>query len=373
MNGDLVAQFALTLNGVSGLGPTKLRRLLDSFATPELVLAAPVSLLTKVPGISAELARRIACAQKSGYAQREMEAAQQAGVKITTLFDEEYPSSLRHLYDPPLILYSRGSWAGVEEKALAIVGSRHASYYGMNHARRFAQVFAERGVTVISGLARGIDTAAHEGSLSAGGRTLAIIGSGLNCLYPRENVGLAQKIVEEGGALISELPMNCAPSKSTFPARNRLVSAWGQGVLVIEAPQRSGSLITAHCASDQGRRVFALPGSVDTLYSSGCHALIREGATLVTHPEQVLEEFSWEEEEEEVFVPTVAAAPASSPPVCDSEGRQICDWILEGKDTIDSLCWVSQLPVYTLNQRLMRLQIARIIRPLAGGRFEVIS
>lgn len=363
----------LALSLIPGIGPVRVRRLLEFFATPELILSASPDLLRKVPGIGAELARQIANWESVTNPERERALADEAGVRITTIFDDEYPSPLRTLYDPPLILYSRGTWLEADERSIAIIGSRQASFYGINNAKRFAISLAEAGVTVISGLARGVDTAAHEGALFGGGRTLAIIGSGLNQLYPPENAELAKRI-EEQGAVISEFPMNASPSKTSFPLRNRIVSGWSKGVLVSEAPGRSGSLITAQLAADQGRRVFAIPGAIDKPYSKGCHELIRNGATLVTSPHDILEEFEWLPIDQEV-IPSLFDMPGqikASLELTDSVEKKICESIATGKDTIDALCHVMELPAHEITRALTRLQIRKIITPAPGGRFEVI-
>lgn len=362
----------LTLSLIPGMGPVRIRRLLEFFATPELILSAPVSLLKEVPGIGDELAGQISGWRRTTDADRELELADKAGARITTIFDDDYPVPLRTLYDPPLILYSRGSWSEQDERSIAVIGSRQASHYGLNNAKRFASSLAEAGVTVISGLARGVDTAAHEGALFGGGRTIAVIGSGLNQLYPPENKDLARRI-EERGAVVSEFSMNSQPSRTSFPLRNRIVSGWSRGVLVSEAPGRSGSLITAQLAADQGRRVFAIPGPIDRPHSQGCHELIRNGATLVTSPREILEEFEWLPLEGGL-TPSLFEIPGqlkSRLELTDSVEKKIRDAILAGTDTIDALCTGTGLPAPEVTRTLTRLQIRKIVEPMPGGRFRV--
>ncbi len=209
---------AVTLNLIPGLGPVRIMRLMRTFASPELVLEAPAAMLAAVPGIGPELARCISSWKSIVNPHRELELAARAGVSVTTLFDGNYPESLRELPDAPVVLYSRGSWTPADsERSIAVVGSRMATHYGRLCAKTISHDLAEAGVTVISGLARGVDTEAHAGALDAGGRTIAVIGAGLNKLYPRENSALARRSADGHGAVVSELPMDMPPSRTTFP------------------------------------------------------------------------------------------------------------------------------------------------------------
>lgn len=274
---------AIALNLIPGLGPVRIMRLLQVFASPELILESPSSLLMEIPGVGAQLACRISSWRSTVNPYRELELADNAGAAVTTVFDDSYPSSLRALPDPPIVLYSWGNWTGTDaERSIAVVGSRMATHYGRLCARNISHDLAEAGVTVISGLARGVDTEAHTGAMDAEGRTIAVIGAGLNKLYPRENRNLAQRIADGHGAVVAEFPMDLPPSRTTFPMRNRIVSGWSCATLVVEASGRSGALITARTAAEQGRDVFCIPGPVDRHSSDGCHALIRDGAILAT-------------------------------------------------------------------------------------------
>ena len=255
---------AIALNLIPGLGPVRIMRLLQVFASPELILESPSSLLMEIPGVGAQLACRISSWRSTVNPYRELELADNAGAAVTTVFDDSYPSSLRALPDPPIVLYSWGNWTGTDaERSIAVVGSRMATHYGRLCARNISHDLAEAGVTVISGLARGVDTEAHTGAMDAEGRTIAVIGAGLNKLYPRENRNLAQRIADGHGAVVSEFPMDLPPSRTTFPMRNRIVSGWSCATLVVEASGRSGALITARTAAEQGRDVFCIPGPVD--------------------------------------------------------------------------------------------------------------
>lgn len=222
-------------------------------------------------------------------ADREMELCFQQGIHFVTVMDSNYPASLKEISDPPLLLYCKGEMLDSDQNAFAIVGTRHPSFYGRTQAKRFAKELAAKGLTIVSGLARGIDQIAHEAALEVSyGRTIAVLGSGLDVIYPRENAGLFERITK-CGAVLSEYPLGTPPLPENFPRRNRILSGLSYGVLVVEAHSRSGSLITAHQALDQGREVFALPGPVDQLTSRGTHQLLKEGACLVEGPEDIVE------------------------------------------------------------------------------------
>lgn len=232
---------AITLNLIPGLGPVRVTRLMRVFASPELILEAPASMMAEIPGIGQQLARLISSWRSIVNPYRELELADKAGAAVTTVFDAAYPAALRDLPDAPIVLYSRGAWTQTDsERSIAVVGSRMATHYGRLCAKTISHDLAEAGVTVISGLARGVDTEAHLGALDAGGRTIAVIGAGLNRLYPRENKNLARHIAEGHGAVVSEFPMDMPPSRTTFPMRNRIVSGWSRATLVVEASGRSG-------------------------------------------------------------------------------------------------------------------------------------
>jgi len=286
----------LTLNMVEGLGVTLLSRLLERFGSPEAVLAASRNALEEVEGVGSEVSRNISKATKKNDASAEMKAAEALGVKIISAASEDYPQPLRRIFDPPLVLYVKGELKEEDALAMAIVGSRRASYYGKNQAERLAGSLAKMGFTIVSGMAWGIDSAAHKGALGAGGRTIAVLGSGLANPYPKGNEKLLAEIIENGAA-ISEFPLTFPPRAENFPRRNRLISGLCLGVVVVEAAERSGSLITARWAMEQGREVFAVPGPIDSATSRGTHRLIKDGAKLVERVEDVIEEVTtWRKE-----------------------------------------------------------------------------
>ena len=366
---------AVTLNLIPGLGPVRIMRLMRAFASPELVLEAPAAMLAAVPGIGPELARCISSWKSIVNPHRELELAAGAGVSVTTLFDGNYPESLRELPDPPVVLYSRGSWTPADsERSIAVVGSRMATHYGRFCAKTISHDLAETGVTVISGLARGVDTEAHTGAMDAEGRTIAVIGAGLNKLYPRENRNLAQRIADGHGAVVSEFPMDLPPSRTTFPMRNRIVSGWSCATLVVEASGRSGALITARTAAEQGRDVFCIPGPVDRHSSDGCHALIRDGAILATGASDILQDMNWAVPEQglPLFSPCPPSG-ASPPPLPTLEEKEILHAIRMGFNTIDTLCTSLGKAAHTITPLLAKMQIAGQITPDAGGYFSINS
>ena len=273
-----------------GVGREAARRLLARFGSPRAAIEAPIAELGFC--VDAPTALSLALAPDD-HAQRLAATlawrGAAAGRRLMVLGDADYPSALLHSADPPLLLFLQGDAGLLAEPCLAIVGSRQPSAQGRDNARRFARELAAQGWTIVSGLAAGIDAAAHEGALAAGRRTIAVMGTGINLVYPPRHLALAQRISEQG-LLVSELPLGAPPLGAHFPQRNRIIAGLSRGTLVIEAALRSGSLITARLAAESGREVMAVPGSILSAQSAGCHALIRQGAALVDSPEQVAEE-----------------------------------------------------------------------------------
>jgi len=280
----------IVLSSVEGLGIQLLRKLVSVFQSPEAIfeLNEPRQLSEKAE-IPLELAERIYEARLAIIPQKIIDECHQQGVRIVHYLDEEYPKNLSAIYDPPVLLYVKGKLLPEDRFALGIVGARRSSSYGIQVASRFSAELAEKGITIVSGLALGIDRAAHEGALRAKGRTLAVLGSGLDIVYPAENRRLFEMISEQG-ALISEFPLGTEPRPFNFPKRNRIIAGLSLGILVVEAGQRSGSLITARFGADEGREIYAIPGRIDNPYSSGTHRLIQQGAKLITTPEEIFED-----------------------------------------------------------------------------------
>jgi DNA processing protein len=281
----------LRLHVTPGIGPVTYKKLVRAFGSPEAALAAPHSRLAEIEGIGSVSARRMSSSREDTMrlAERELEAARARGVTVMTVEHDAYPRALRTIFDPPLVLYVKGEITPRDGLALGVVGSRRCSYYGRTQAERISSHLAGLGFTIVSGLARGIDSAAHRGALSSGGRTIAVLGNGLESIYPPENAALAEEIAQRG-AIVSEFAMGVEPHRDNFPRRNRIIAGLSLGVLVVEGNVRSGALITAHAALDQGREVFAVPGKVDSPLARGPHSLIKLGAKLVEGPADILDE-----------------------------------------------------------------------------------
>ena len=278
----------LALSRVPGVGPVMNARLIRRFGSPEAVFRASMEELVGVERLGRRVAQAILSFREFDPVEEELKRIEQLGIDLVPYGEACYPVNLASIPDPPPYLYAKGTLRLEDHLAVAVVGSRSASHYGLQTAYRLAKDLARKGVTVVSGLARGIDSEAHKGALAGGGRTIAVLGSGLNVIYPPENKGLYEQIARQG-AVVSEFPLDKKPEAVNFPIRNRIISGLTLGVAVVEAGQKSGSLITARLAGEQGREVFAVPGSVDSIRSRGSHQLIRQGAHLVETADDILE------------------------------------------------------------------------------------
>ncbi len=363
----------LTLNLLPGIGPVRVAQLLSLFPSPEAILEATAADLARVPGIGGKLAGVIADWRNQCDVDREMAMVEQAGVLVLTRDDADYPALLAEIHDPPLCLYVRGAPEAVARTrgGIAIVGSRRTTSYGVMMAERLATAASVAGWPVVSGLARGIDTVAHQGTLAAGGTTIGVLGCGLAYVYPQENLDLARRIVAEGGALVSEFPMTCRPDKRNFPMRNRIISGLTRGTIVVEAGFQSGSLITAATALDQGRAVFAVPGRVDSPQSRGCHALIRDGARLVESFQDVAEEFGGlpglDLAAESARGAEACRKPAPDLVLTDLE-RKLLSLLDESETAIDSLIVAAGEPAAQVLGTLLLLEMKRLVKQLPGRR-----
>ena len=280
----------IALNMIRGIGPRTANLLLDRFGSPANVFAAGRETLL-AEGLKPTTIEQLHDTEILDKAQAEIERLETLGAQIITLADDAYPSLLREIYDPPIALYVKGDLdAALTHPTIAVVGSRRCSTYGTNAANFLARELAAHGVTIVSGLARGIDGAAHRGTLETGGKTVGVIGTGIDVIYPKEHKKLAEEMVSKG-AVISEFPLGTPPLAQNFPYRNRVISGLCLGVLIVEASEHSGSLITARLASEQGREVFAVPGNITSQTSFGPNFLIKDGAKLVQHWRDVVEEF----------------------------------------------------------------------------------
>jgi len=284
---DLIARVRLAC--VPGMGPRLARRLVAAFGSLEGLFAAPVAAVARVEKVGPRLAEAVVSGDSLRQAEAVLESCRRSGVAILLEGRDPYPPLLSRIDDPPTVLFCRGSLEPRDSLSVAIVGSRHATPYGMRAAERLAGGLARAGLTIISGLARGIDSAAHRGALAAGGRTLAVLGNGVLAVYPPEHEDLAAEVAAQG-AVLSETPPQAEPVPGCFPRRNRIVSGMALGTVVVQAAERSGALITARLAGEQGREVFAVPGPIDCRASKGCHRLIQDGAKLVGDVDDILEE-----------------------------------------------------------------------------------
>lgn len=354
----------ILLNLIPGIGSTPLRQVLDACGSLERLWSADVPTLQRA-GASAQMAQRLVGCRDERLLAKELALAQRYGVTIVTLEDTDYPKALREIADPPLALYSRGSLPP-EEVAVAVVGSRYASLYGLQTAERLGYELSLRGVTVVSGLARGIDGASHRGALKAGGRTVAVLGNGLANVYPPEHQELADQIARQG-AVMSEYPMEAMPDTYHFPRRNRLISGLSLGVVVVEAAARSGALITAGCALEQGREVFAVPGQITTSTSQGTHHLLKDGARLVTSVEDILEELRLTPQPAAGTAPSTSAQ--STPPLPEVAQRVFACVSQNEPRYIDTIAEQSGLEMSAVASLLSQLELRHAVRQLPGKQF----
>jgi DNA processing protein len=358
-NSDLAAWLRLTLT--PGIGGETQRRLLSAFGLPENIFSASRAALSGV--ISSQLAERLIGHDASAEIDAALAWAEEQNHHILTLADPAYPQRLLDAADPPAVLYAKGRVELLNRSALAIVGSRNATPQGEANAQAFAQALSDAGFTVVSGLALGIDAAAHRGGLLGKGSTAAVIGTGIDRVYPPRNQALAREIAAQG-VIVSEFPHGTPALKENFPRRNRIIAGLGRGCLVVEAAERSGSLITARLAGEQGREVFAIPGSIHSPMSKGCHKLIKQGAKLVDDVRDILEELG--------MVQTAIQPVAATRPR-EAEVDGLLNSI--GYDTfdIDALSARSGLTAERLYAILLQMELDGIIASLPGGRFQRIA
>ncbi len=357
----------LCLTMVPGVGPLTSRALLERFGTAGGVLRASESVLREVAGVGPKLSARLAQARREFDPAAELERCRRAGVGLIAPGDADFPGPLQNIPDPPPILYVRGQLAAVDELAIGIVGSRRCTPYGQRMAERLAAGLARVGITVVSGLARGIDAAAHRAALRAGGRTIAVLANGLGAIYPPEHEELADEILD-AGAVLSEMSMGQGPLAQLFPQRNRLISGLSLGVVVVEASLRSGSLSTARHAVEQNREVFAVPGPADSLASRGCHRLIRDGAKLVETVDDILEELGPLVRE---VHPATDAVPIRHPAeltLSDHE-RTLLGLLGDQPVSVDELISRTQLATHQVVATLAVLEVRRLVRRVPGNLF----
>ena len=355
----------VALNMLPKIGPIRVRRLLEALGDPAAILGAAKDRLMRVDGIGEETAKILHSWQDHADPIAEIRDATARGISIVTQDDADYPAPLRNAYDPPLLLYVWGKLEPRDRHAISIVGSRRTTLYGTQATKKLSYQLAQAGFTIVSGLARGIDTAAHEAAVAANGRTIAVVGSGLAQLYPPENLVLAEKIASGFGAVVSEFPLNTPPDKQTFPMRNRIVAAWARAVLVTECPAWSGSLITANLASEYGKPIFAVPGPIDKPTSAGCNQLIRDGATLVADVSHILDDLG-----ELPFARQPSAAePAAEIPELPEEEAAVFAAVSADESPVDRIIERSGLPAHVVTANLMKLEMRRLVRVFPGFRY----
>jgi DNA processing protein len=359
---DAELQAFLTLHLVPGLGPRLTAALLKRFGSAQAAVQAGQHELLQVPHVGDKLAHDLHQALRDADVSGELDLIARHQVQLLILGTPEYPKALATIYDPPHLLYVKGSLIAEDTRAVAIVGSRQCTSYGRRMAERLATGLVHKGYTVISGLARGIDAAGHRGALRAGGQTIAVLAGGLSKIYPPEHVELAQEI-QAAGALVSEAGMAMEPLAHLFPPRNRLISGLAQGVIIVEAAERSGALITSRQAAEQGRVVFAVPGPADNPASGGTNALIRQGAILVRGVEDVIEEL-------EGVKTSMKETSAPAPPGLDDGQRQLWELLKQQPQHVDDLARQVNRPIHEVTGALMMLEMKKAVRRLPGNLYE---
>ncbi|HZR04646.1 MAG TPA: DNA-processing protein DprA [Candidatus Udaeobacter sp.] len=355
----------IALNMLPTVGPVRLRKLLEVFKRPQEILAAKRGELRKIEGIGNEVADQISNWESIIDLGTELDRIHEFGAMVITQESSSYPRALREIHAPPIVLYVWGELKERDHHAIGVIGARRTTHYGVESAKKLAYQLAYAGLTVVSGLARGIDTAAHQGALAAKGRTIAVIGSGLAKLYPPENAALAEKIRAGNGAIVSEFSMEIEPDRQTFPMRNRIISGWSHGILVVEAGLNSGALITASQALEQGRSVYAVPGHINAPSAMGSNRLIQQGARLVMDASDILDDLQILLPEAK---PSAEAAARPLPPLSEEE-RRIYDAIEATETSIDDITEQTRLPSATVSSTLLQLELKRLVKQLPGKYF----
>jgi DNA processing protein len=354
----------VALNMLPHIGPVRVRKLLEVFHSPREILRAKPKDLCDVQGIGEDVAVSIASWRSHSDPAAEVDRARKFGAAIITQGDSTYPALLREIHDPPIVLYVWGTLTN--SQAIGIVGTRKPSHYAAECAKKLAYQLAYSGVTVASGLARGIDTAAHQAALAAKGRTMAVLGSGLDLLYPPENRELAEKIATSG-AVITEFPMKTAADRQTFPMRNRIISGLSAGLLVVEAGATSGALISAAQAAEQGRSIYAVPGRIDHAGAIGSNRLIQQGAKLVASAQDILDDFG-------LLFPKMPILARPSPELnLTPMERSVRESIGDDETPIDAIISKCGLPTHEVSSTLLALEMRRLVKQLPGSRFVKIQ
>lgn len=360
-------EYYIALNMVQGLGPVLISRLLKYFSSPEHIFQTSREELIHVAGISVRVAEGIKSILNSKEFADELSCIKKGDIQILCLNDTSYPAILKEIYDPPAIIYIKGDQSLLNEVSIAVVGCRRATFYGKQQAERIGHDLSSRGICVISGLARGIDTAAHKGALKGLGRTVAVLGSGIEKIYPPENLNLFKQI-SQIGAVISEFPIYTAPHRGNFPRRNRIISGLSRGVVVVEAAKSSGSLITANLALSQNREVFAVPGAANSINARGTNKLIKEGAKLVENVDDIIEELNlcnYLQKKEKDEQPALDLLQENFSP----EAKRLFEILSSEPMHIDLLIKSSSLTPSCVYKNLLELQLKGLVTEVEGKRF----
>jgi len=346
----------VALSKVPGVGVRRFTQMIDYFGSPKVAWEAGTAELARVPGLPQAAAQALIETRSRLDPEQEFAELGRRGIKVLVVADPHYPANLKRIYDPPPVIYYRGEIKPEDDQAVAIVGSRRATAYGKTVAHRLGADLAESGVTVVSGMARGIDTQAHLGALDAGGRTIAVLGSGLDNIYPPENAGLMHRI-EAAGAVLSEFALGTPPDAGNFPVRNRVISGLSLGTVVVEAGENSGALITCDFALEQGRDVYAVPGPVTSPASRGCHRLLKEGAKLVETVVDILEEYN---------IQPLFAGESRGTPAVSKEERSLLELLTAIPRHLDELIADTGQTAAEVTAALTFLELKGLIRQLPG-------
>lgn len=351
---------------VPEVGSRRGKALLERFKSPGAILDAPQEAIAEVENIGRGLAQKIVEARNKIDLERQLKLIEKNKVSLIPLDSELYPANLKSIFDPPLVLFVKGQILPQDSLSIAIVGTRLSSFYGRTMAEKLSRELSEKGFTIVSGGARGIDTFSHQAALRANGRTLAVLGCGLDITYPSENKKLFEEIAEKG-AVISEFPLSTNPDKGNFPMRNRIISGLSLGVVVIEAPHKSGALITVACANEQGREVFSVPGHADSFVSKGTNQLLREGAKLAESADDIIEEI------EPLLKDKIKQIKASQPQdkqTLTNQEAEVYNLLSAGPLEFDDIIAKSRLSVSAASSALTALQLKKLIKQSPGKIFE---
>ncbi len=354
------AAYLLALHSIDGLGPIRLKALLDYFKDPKLAWEANIGEIRRI-GVPQSVAEFLSETRKRMDPQKYLESIREAGISWITLFDENYPKLLSQIYDPPVVLFYKGEFLPSDEKAIAVVGTRKITGYGKAVTEQFTRVLSDAGLTIVSGLARGVDSVAHKSAIQSGGRTIAVLGGGLNKIFPPENRELAGKIIEGYGVLISEFVPDAPSLPGNFPSRNRIISGLSLATLVTEAAEDSGSLITARAAVEQNRDVFAIPGPITSQLSKGPIDLIKEGARVVFDPQEILDELGISKVQSVKFK-------VQSENLSEDE-KKILECLENENLHIDEIGRILQFPAPKISALLLKMEISGFVQNLGSGTY----